>query len=326
MLTFVVLIWHHPRGTEGFSRKPSEKLAKIQNGCLRKVTGAYRATPIPVLEAEASVAPLGYQLDKLVLQHQALRGTHANTKEGNERIARHLQSGRGRKRKRVPTPTVEKETWALKALDAKSWELAATGTRKKRGRDSPYRATEEYQSIDVTRLKIQDWFRKRRSERWEEYQRGIPRAIRTPAQVGDLYNGRLDHHKMLRKAESSIAIQMRSGKIGLNAFLSRMKVPGANPDCECGWRKQDAKHVLLFCPRSREGRPRLLAEAGTEDFQTMLTSTRGVRAAARWMVKSRWLSSFDLAGEQLQRSKLPSEVEKTSKPRRGARGRDQTGP
>ena len=109
MLTFAAPIWHHPRGVEGFSRKPSEKLAKIQNECLRKVTGAYRATPIPVLEAEASVAPLEYQLDKLVLQHQALRGTHANTREGNERIARHFQGGRGRKRKRRPTPTVKKE-------------------------------------------------------------------------------------------------------------------------------------------------------------------------------------------------------------------------
>ena len=90
MLTFAALIWHHPRGIEGFSKKPLEKLTKIQNGCLRRITGAYRATPIPVLEAEASVAPLEYQLDKLVLQHQALRGTHTNIRKGNERIARHL--------------------------------------------------------------------------------------------------------------------------------------------------------------------------------------------------------------------------------------------
>ena len=73
------------------------------------MTGAYKATPIPVLEAEASIAPLEYQLDKLVLQHQALRGTHPATKEGNERIARYFQGNRGRKRKRGPTPTVTKE-------------------------------------------------------------------------------------------------------------------------------------------------------------------------------------------------------------------------
>ena len=42
---------------------------------------------------------------------------------------------------------------------------------------------------------------------------------------------------MLRKAESSIATQIRSGKIGLNAFLSRIRVPGADSDYEYGWRK-----------------------------------------------------------------------------------------
>ena len=144
MLTFAAPIWHHPRGIEGFSRKPSKKLTKIQNECLRRVTGAYKATPIPVLEAEASIAPLEYQLDKLVLQHQALRGTHPATKEGNERIARYFQGSRGRKRKRGPTPTVTKEAWALKALKEKSWDLAATSTRRKKNWVNLYRDVEEY--------------------------------------------------------------------------------------------------------------------------------------------------------------------------------------
>ncbi len=324
MLTFAAPIWHHPRGIEGFSRKPSEKLTKIQNECLRRVTGAYKATPIPVLEAEASIAPLEYQLDKLVLQHQALRGTHPATKEGNERIARYFQGSRGRKRKRGPTPTVTKEAWALKALKEKSWDLAATSTRRKKNWVNPYRDVEEYQSIDVIGRKIQDWFRERRSKKWEKYQRRIPIATRTPAQAGNLYDGRFDHHKMLRKAESSVAVQMRSGKIGLNAFLNRIRVPGIDPDCRCGWRRQDVKHILLFCPRSREDKPRLLAEAGTRDFQTMLTTTKGIRVAARWMVNSGWLNSFELASEQLQRSRLPLGVEETIKPKKGARRSDRT--
>ena len=91
---------------------------------------------------------------------------------------------------------------------------------------------------------------------------------------------------MLRKAESSVAIQMRSGKIGLNAFLNRIRVLGIDPDCRCGWRRQDVKYILLFYPRSREDRLRLFAEAGTRDFQIMLTTTKGIRVAARWMVNS----------------------------------------
>ena len=130
---------------------------------------------------------------------------------------------------------------------------------------------------------------------------------------------------MLRKAESSVAVQIRSGKIGLNAFLNKMRVPGIDPDCKCGWRKQDVKHILLFCPKSHKDRPRLLAEAGTGDFQTMLTTTKGVRAAARWMFNSGWLSSFEMASEQLQRLRLPLGVEETIKPKRGVQRNDRTG-
>ena len=60
ILTFAAPIWYHPREIEGFSRKPLEKLTKIQNGYLRRITGVYRTTPIPVLEAETLVAPLEY--------------------------------------------------------------------------------------------------------------------------------------------------------------------------------------------------------------------------------------------------------------------------
>ena len=74
---------------------------------------------------------------------------------------------------------------------------------------------------------------------------------------------------------------MRSGKIGLNAFLSKIRVPGIDLNCICGWPVLDAKHVLLFYPESREIRPRLLIDSGTSDFQEMLISTRGIRAVAR---------------------------------------------
>ena len=77
----------------------------------------------------------------------------------------------------------------------------------------------------------------------------------SPAQKGDLLKGRLELHRGLKKAESSAAIQMRTGKIGFNHFLYMRKVPGImSPACQYGWRKQDVKHILLFCPEYSEGR------------------------------------------------------------------------
>ena len=51
-------------------------MAVIQNNCLRIVLGAYRVTPVQVLEAEADVSSIRIQLDKALLGLKALRGTY----------------------------------------------------------------------------------------------------------------------------------------------------------------------------------------------------------------------------------------------------------
>jgi hypothetical protein len=45
----------------------------------------------------------------------------------------------------------------------------------------------------------------------------------------------------------SLLTQIRSEKIGLNAFLTDRHVPGFTAACDCGWRQQTAKHILMFC-------------------------------------------------------------------------------
>jgi len=44
-------------------------------------------------------------------------------------------------------------------------------------------------------------------------------------------------------------------------------------------------------------RAELIQDAGTTDFKEMLTQVRGIRAAARWMIKTGWLGQFLLAKE-----------------------------
>ena len=72
------------------SEKHVDKLAVIQNDCLRTVLGAYRVTSVQVLEAEADVSSIRIQLDKTLLELKALRGTHLLVQEGNRRIRRKL--------------------------------------------------------------------------------------------------------------------------------------------------------------------------------------------------------------------------------------------
>ena len=124
-------------------------------------------------------------------------------------------------------------------------------------------------------------------------------------------------HSKLRKAESSMAVQLRSEKIGLNDFLYRMNVPNIqNVGCPCGWRKQTVKHMLLFCPRLAKERRELIQQAGTSDYKQLLTQKQGIRTAARWMIRVGYLDQFSLAREQLTQSGLPLEPDEKVKPKK----------
>ena len=73
------------------------------------------------------------------------------------------------------------------------------------------------------------------------------------------------------------------------------------PECQYRWRKQDSKYITLFCPDYTEGRTEILREAGTGCFDTMISTKKGVRAAARWMVRADTLHQFSLARVQARR-------------------------
>lgn len=82
---------------------------------------------------------------------------------------------------------------------------------------------------------------------WAAYQAGISEQARSPAQQGDLQFDRKALHRGLAKVESSVLIQRRTEKIGLAHFLYNGRVPHIQlASCNCGWRKQNVKHVLMI--------------------------------------------------------------------------------
>ena len=60
-------------------------LEKIQNQCLRRITGGYKRTPIAALERETQVMPLRIYTD-LITRQRAVK-TQAHAVEGNIRQA-----------------------------------------------------------------------------------------------------------------------------------------------------------------------------------------------------------------------------------------------
>ena len=74
------------------------------------------------------------------------------------------------------------------------------------------------------------------------------------------------------------------------------------PACQCGWRRQDPTHVTAFCPDHEVTRDKLYEEARTRQYLEMLSTRRGLRAVARWMMGEGLLHQFSLTREQIDRA------------------------
>ena len=97
----------------------------------------------------------------------------------------------------------------------------------------------------------------------------------------------------LRKAESSLATQLRTKKKGSNAFLARQKVPSVAPGCSCGHPNKTVKYVLLFCPDlDRTG-----DQFGpSSDLSSILSNMNSLKKAIGWLMRQNILPQFQLAG------------------------------
>ena len=197
-----------------------------------------------------------------------------------QRIRNQLRGRRGRRRHSKPTPGQARKRWASKRFIDHSNETTLT---------AQYLDPQLYSS--PAKWLIDCW-----QQRWTAYSTDIPHHRRCVAQDKQLVYRPLKHHNHLSKAQSAIATQVRTEKIGLRAFLSSRNVPEITPECDCGWPKQTAKHIILYCP-SIAGRTQMLQEAGTTDYIQLTTHPPAVRALTRWILQQRILPQFSLAAD-----------------------------
>jgi hypothetical protein len=101
-------------------------------------------------------------------------------------------------------------------------------------------------------------------------------------------------HDELQKAESSLAIQLRTGKNGLDTFLFQAIVFSVlSPLCSCGGGQQTAKNVLIFCPRYAGARHELRDEQGhLPDFSRLIGTADGLQTTTKWVMQRGILGQF----------------------------------
>ena len=106
-------------------------------------------------------------------------------------------------------------------------------------------------------------------------------------------------HSKLRKAESSVLIQLRTGRIGLAHFLNKARVPEFDTgQCRCGHGAETPRHLLLYCPEEEDRREQLGPRA-VRSFVRLLNTQDGAAVAAKWVIQSGRLRQFEVASSLL---------------------------
>ena len=136
-------------------------------------------------------------------------------------------------------------------------------------------------------------------ERWEEEagHRGPRKAADTPILGAFDKGAHLGLYEKGYKAQTSVIIQMRTGKIGLAAFLYYRKVPGQpSPACACG-RIQTVEHLFVECNEPQSQPLRTLGYTSTREAREAMGRPKEVNKMAAAMLRSGWLPEFRLAEE-----------------------------
>ena len=134
---------------------------------------------------------------------------------------------------------------------------------------------------------------------WDKYQRKHDRNSTIAQTVQLLKKKRLEIHGSLAKAESSLAVQIRTKNIEFAQFLYWQHILATTLlACKCEWHSQTAKHIIQYC-NLRPDRQRMLKDAGTTDYEKAVSTSKGLKAVTTWLMKLGLLSQFSLATEQL---------------------------
>jgi hypothetical protein len=112
----------------------------------------------------------------------------------------------------------------------------------------------------------------------------------------ELNRGILNLYTKLKKAESTLLVQMRSGFVGLAATLRQLRVPGFESGiCKCGRARETIRHLLVFCHEENHRREGLITD-GRLDVNKLINTEAGAAKVTRWVIQSKRLGQFDLAG------------------------------
>jgi hypothetical protein len=270
VLSYASAIWA-PTAAEKRRKGQMEALEKCQTQALRKVAGAYRAVNAQVLRKELAITSLEIYYNQTLMTAEK-RWKGKNWEQYTQHTIQNAHTGSTRN----------------------VGDLTTLSVRCRWAREELGKSTQSSRRVDESRSKklIRDYGETHAQRSWEAYKKG--NTNEAPAYSGDWTQANLRLYADLTKAQSSIAFQIRTEKVGLRSFLYERRVPDVDsPTCQCLGGRQTARHIVLNCPRYPKD---VLRNAcGTLDYRTLTNSPNGLRKIAKWFLKFDILEQFRTA-------------------------------
>ncbi|TQS38855.1 hypothetical protein Golomagni_00630 [Golovinomyces magnicellulatus] len=281
-------IWGRRSDGQPIPKTLMGKLEKVQNKCLRKITGGYKRTPRAILEREANIPHIDLQISASSMRYGATTSQnpvthditqHVDTLWTSIRANRRRETRAGRRK--TAMEVVRSEATAV-IRDVQAKQRSTSGYRRRHRRPS----TSLTPPLAVNKRMMEIWKR-----RWMSLKgNNIAATWKTTWEQSTL-----SLSDGLKKFESTALMLLRSEIIGLNAWLSLIKVPGISPQCTSGEPYQTVKHILFFCLEHQSLRAQMLVTTGTDNYDQVLQTKKGCHAAVKMLIDTGRLEQFRVA-------------------------------
>jgi hypothetical protein len=293
----------------GISRKALEQLKSLQIECVLSLSGARKGTSFRVLENEMHITPILYKLHEIAMNHRCQQHQSAEY--------RMMETLRVRRFGCLP-----RTTWKASKpiLDDHPFQVLRRFTEhvwnqlrhNQRCRIGDHALEVQWKVPEKRKAIIKDFNQEcsyyYTSKLWECYQRGRyrdPSKIMHVAHMEDFGEHRLRYYCGLSRAQSTMAIMMRTGNIALKSNKAWRLVNDLPDDkcVRCGKYVETVEHLLCHCKALHIERQLLEAAVGGRlNFHSLMTTD--LELASAWAIRYFDLEQFE-AEKKAKRYQFP---------------------
>jgi hypothetical protein len=294
-LIYDVFVWHMLKNKKS---KMINKLAVIQNRCLRSIFESFRIISISILKVKTHVAFIDLHLNQLQTQiryRMRIASMSNIIRKKCKSITSKLSNDYDRSRMHRLISSELKHEWVIQQLIDK--QTSSIAVRLAFWANSVRLDHDAIRFNNQRKRKMYRFHMKHWKKRWIEYAFFVLASIST--QIDFVDKKRFKLHDQLKKIESFLTIRIRIEKIDFASFLHRRKILDVKSIfCWCDWSNQTIKHVIMFCSLMND-RNQLFKDVDINDYHVMTHSSKKLKTIVKWLMQHDLLQQFSLITEFL---------------------------